>query len=717
MRELLAKIGRFCENHVEKIVLIIIGPICVWLFFTRVIFSPNAVPYGGKMLSPGQIDEYVDRDAGELRDALVNVGSESEQKPYTSLITGPIEPNNPVVAEVFTERPAPQSFLGLFKDPLSFIDTDVTPIRQIRDDNGRRYALPVIGPVTEVKVNHIRAAAYVPLAPVTSQTGYGNVESEPNDIDLVTVEARFDVAELYRQFHAYFAGTEVEEPEWRDPCLAVPRFAAVELQRQVQLDDGTWSNEWVSVPRSRVEQHRALFKPIEKVQDLPPGGVKVREMQFKNKFITMALLQPEAYQIASAEDDWLPPTFHEKFKTLQRKVEMEQRRQEREERQEQKESTTTTGGRRDDARGTGRTNRVGGGTTRRGTIGGDTGMYGGGDRRGNRSTRTRGRTDTANETVAGGRTRSSRRGGAADGALYDVGGMYGRGEDGTKLAASTDEAYLDFYEAQITYTTDLSKLKEPLLFWAFDDTADPGKTYRYRIRLGVFNPVAGTNELIERDMGMRDQVILWSAFSNVTPEVAIPRRLYFFAKNVQDRARAATVEVARYALGYWYTQDFQVHPGEVIGREMEPPKKKDEDKEAASRLNDRITGMAGRGAGLLDPRAMDFQPKEPEDPTTPEMVDYGTGTMLVDVVEAGDLGSPPNLQPRPYHDMLYTKDGVTIEHMPVSQKNWPADLQQAYQQIASERNKEHQEFRAFRANRSRGMDGRGGGLYGGLYGG
>jgi hypothetical protein len=520
------------------------------------------------------------------------------------------------------------------------------------------------------------------------------------------VEAKFDVAELYRQFQAYFAGTEVEKREWRDPCLAVPKFAAVELQRQVQLDDGTWGDEWVSVPRSRTEQHRELFTPVERVEDLPPGGIRVRRMQLDNKFVTMALLQPESYQIASAEEDWFPPSFYDKFKTLQRKVEAEERRQEREERQNQREAAATTGGRRDDTRAGGREARTGG-TTRRG---GDTGMYGG-DRRGSR---TRTRTDSANETGAAGR-RSSRRGGTANRGVYDA-GVYGRGEDARREVASTDEAYLDFAEAMITFTTDLSKLKEPLLFWAFDDTADPGSTYRYRIRLGVLNPVAGTDELIERDRDMKDQAILWSSFSDVTPAVTIPRRLYFFAKSVQDRAKVATVEVVRYALGYWYSEDFQVRPGEVIGREMEPPKEEeDEDDRRAARLNDRITG-AGRGADLLGGRGMQPQAAEERDPTKPEMIDYGTGTMMIDLVEASDLGTPPNLQPRPYHDMLYTRDGVTIEHMPTSQRNWPGDLQQAYQQIVAERNTEHQEFRPFKANRSRGRTGGRGGIYGGGYG-
>lgn len=709
MRELIAKIGRFCENHVEKIVLVVVAPVCAYLFFTKVIFSPNAVLYDGKMLNPGRIDEYVAQKAGELRDALADDKAAPGQGTYTSLITGPIEPNNPVVADVFVDRLTPRSFMSLFEDPLSFMGASAPTVRPTRSAGGPKYALPPVGPVTDVKVNHIRAAAYVPVAPVTAQTSYARTENEPNDIDLVTVEAKFNVAELYRQFHAYFDGTEVEKPAWRDPCLAVPKFAAVQLQRQVQSEGGAWG-DWMAVPRSRIEQQRELFTPIERVEDLPPGGVRVRLMQLDSRPVTMALLQPEAYQIASAEEDWFPPSFYDKFKTLQRKVELDQRRQEREERKNEQESAATTGGRRDDARGTGRDNRLGGATARRdGRTGGD-GLYGGGDRRSDRSTRTRG---TGTDTTTTGRTRG-RRDTTADTGLYDARDPYGRGEDGTRVV-STDEAYLDFAEALMTYTTDLAKLTEPLLFWAFDDTAEPGKTYRYRIRLGVLNPVAGTDQLIERDMDKKDQVILWSGFSGVTPAVSIPKRLYFFAKDVQDRTKAATVEVARYALGYWYTQDFQVRPGEVIGREMEPPKKKDEDKKSLSRLMTvRITGSEGRGAASIDPRAMEFQTLEPVDPTTPQMVDYGTNIMLVDLVETSDLGTPPNLRPRPYYDMLYSGDGVTIEHMPVSQKNWPKDLVVTYQGIVAERTKEHQDFRAFRANRGTG-DGRGGvyGPYGG----
>ena len=79
----------------------------------------------------------------------------------------------------------------------------------------------------------------------------------------------------------------------------------------------------------------------------------------------------------------------------------------------------------------------------------------------------------------------------------------------------------------------MSKRDEPLLVWAFDDTTQPGKTYRYQMRVGLFNPVAGTDQLVERDMNKKDQVILWSPPSEVTQPVEIPKMIYLFAKNVR----------------------------------------------------------------------------------------------------------------------------------------------------------------------------------------
>ncbi|MDY0357198.1 MAG: hypothetical protein RBR19_15050 [Sedimentisphaerales bacterium] len=737
MRELLGKIGRFCENHVEKIVLVIVGAFCAWLFFTRVIFSPNGVPFDGKVYPPGQIDAAIQQKAQNLAAQLQGGGTASASKvEYIPRISGPIDPNDPVVTSVFAGRPAPRSFMDLFKSPLDYLVSDMplaeTVVTQSPDDRPK-YTLPRVGPVRDVAVQHLRAAAYVPVSPVTMQNTYDNVDTEPNDIDLVTVEARFDVAELYRQFHAHFAGTQVERQSWRDPCLANPKFAAVQLQRQTLLDDGSWS-DWVEVPRSRIDSNRSLFQIIENVQDLPPGGLGVRMMQYNHKLITMSLLQPESYQIASAEEEWLPPTYYAKYMEVQRKIEAEEKRKEREDQRDRQE--TQTGGRRDTTRAGGAgTTTTPGGRRRDTTMGGGgmgdpyggAGGAGGARDRGTRGTRTRGATPGM-DPMMGPAARGGARAGRPGDPAYNMGGYGGYPMDGTmRMGPSPDEVYFEFAEETINFTTDLSKRKDPLLFWAFDDTMDPGHTYRYRIRLGVFNPVAGMDMLAPRDAEKKSQAILWSDFSQVTEPVAIPKRLYFFAKDVQDQQMTATVEVARYKLGYWRTEDFQVRPGDAIGKEVEP--KKDSKPKRSDRLTGpggRITGVPmGRDMGVAGPYGgpagtpMYAAPSNPADAAIDlDVIDFSTDAILIDLVQVNDWDTQPNLRARTYYDLLYTRDGIDIQRMPVSTRNWPRDLLATYQFISMEKRKEPQTFKSFQKGGFRarvGIGGPGAGGYGSPY--
>jgi hypothetical protein len=716
MKDLVAKIGRFCENHVEKIVLVLASAVFVWLFFTRVIFSPNVVTLQGKNFAPGQIDRYVYEEKAQELNARMSRPSGGNAKVYTPRLTADIDPCDPVIAGVI-DRPLPKGFMGLLESPLSFIDaggirkTTSAAVARRSAEASRKYRLPIIPDVTGVAVSHMRAAAYVPVQEVTVQAAYDAGNSEPNDIDLVTVEARFNTTALYRAFQASFNGVDVQKEEWRDPCLADPTFAAVQVQRQELREDGSWG-DWKAIPRSRVESNRDLLEVIERVEDLPPGGVDVRMMQFDRKPITLGLLQPDSYQIASAEEDWFPPSFYDKFKDLQKKMDAEERKEQRD--QERGQDDRGMAGRDGGGRAGGNQMTMGrggrAGTTGRGQAGvGDTGMRGG---RGGRAGQT------GDPAMTGGRGgRGSRGGRGGDDGYGDMYGMPGMGPDGRRKA-STDEVYFDLREEMLNFRTDLSKSEKPILVWAFDDTAKPGKTYRYRIRVGVFNPVAGTGQLVDRDMDKNNQVILWSRFSEVTKPVAIPRMVYLFAKNVQDKTKTATVEVARYKLGYWRTEDFQVRPGESIGKEKEP---KDSDKERGrDRERERRLAMMNQAGGRIsDPRGggmMDdpmYTMQTVEDPSKPKIVDYTTGAVLVDLVEVNDWGDAPNLRPRTYHDMLYTSDGAVIEHMPVNLPNWPKDVSEAYQVVQSEKRKEPKPFRAF----TKSTRGRGGmqDPYGGMY--
>jgi hypothetical protein len=732
MRELLTTIGRFFENHVEKVVLVLVSGVCVWLFFTRVIFSPIAVPYGNKTYAPGQIDLYIQKQAQDLRAALSNTKA-APDKPYQSPLTQPLAVDSPIITGLF-DRPLPGGFAKLFSSPLSFLGPAAAPqVAPVRTDRAlaAKYRLPLIPDVTDVGVTYLRAAAYVPLQEVTPRNTYDKVQVEPNDIDLVTVEAKFNTAELYRRFFASFAGVDVQKEEWRDPCLAEPVFAAVQLQRQYLQDNGAWS-QWQEVPRARIDSHRRLFQVVEKVQDLPAGGLDVRMLQYKERMTRMDLLQPESYQIASAEEDWFPPSFYDKFKSLQKRVEAEERREQREQQQNANRGVDTTGR----AGAYGGTQQQGGRQPMGGMARGGRGTtansaYGMQPQRGGRAGGRGGDYGLDPMGTGRGRSRTGRRGAGPQDQMYEDPYMMMQGGPGARGKLTTNEAYWDFSQVMMNYRTDLSKLDKPLLVWALDDTVEPGRTYRYQLRVGVFNPVAGTGQVVDRDAGKKDQVILWSPFSEVTKPIEVHDRIYLFAKDVQSQTKTATVEVARYALGYWHSENFQVKLGEEIGKEVEPRVERPAVRTAGGRITNPRggppmtppqpggLGVPG-GLGMQGmPGMSDYAMGAPDQTVMTPRVDYTTGKVLVDLVPVNDLGGIPNLRPRTYHDMLYTSDGMVIEHMPASMTYWPENLTQAYRYIESEKRREPQPFRAFNKT---GLTGRGRrgmmpGMYPGMEGG
>jgi hypothetical protein len=645
---MLSKIINFFEAHVEKIVLAVVGVACVWLLLTRVILSPDKVEYGGENLSPGKIDVEINKEAEVLKRKLDEPPKAPE--PYVRRLDGPIGLNDPV--RVGIRGKLQNGFVGLFNSPLSDIDTNLFPPIPSRSTLeagfAREYGFPLIGEVNDVVVGHIRAVAFVPAGTIDEKNAYKKEGSEPNDIDLVTVEGKFDVAGLYARFQECFAGKAVKKEEWYDPCLARPVFAAVQLQRQELNGDGTWS-DWENVPRTMVDPYKKLFEVIEDVQKLPTGGLNVRMLQFDSTDVIINLLQPETYMIASANEEWFPPTLHNKYVEQQKQEGIEAKREalekakaEREkelkEKQDERRSTRTDTGTR-----TGRPSG-GSGESGAGSLYGS--LYGG-------SSRTSSRTATKRSSSDRGRSSSSttdtRR--ASDRASSAAEKLRpSEGEVSTKASkdASKEDVYSELKAIMISPTTELAKMGKPLVFWACDDTVEPGKSYQYRIRLGVFNPIAGTNQFSEQDKTRKNNVILWSDFSDITKKIDIPGRSYFFANDIQEAAKTVTVEVCKYALGYWYSEKFPVKQGEVIGK-VKPVESKPEEKKSGV--------------------------------TIPKTINYDTGAVFVDVIPVDDWSGGKKLVARNYYDMLYSSDGVNIEHMPVKTVNWSRELQATYSDL------------------------------------
>jgi len=592
--------GNFIEEHVEKAVLVIVGAVCVWFLTTRFIISPNSVKYQGKKFNVGQIDEHIWQQAERLS-RQVNLPPKSHE-PYKQQSGAFMAKLESVIADS-----EPGVYFAL------------PPIGSAEDVEPRKYVLPQIGEVEAIEVGHLRAVAHVPLEEVYMQKDYDDVDTEPNDIDFVTVAAKYDIAGLYDSFYESFAGTSVPVG-WRDPCLGRPVFAAVEFYRQQILSDGSWS-EWQIVPRTRIDHRKVMFRVTEDVGKLPPGGTKLYKLRFDNMEVQKDLLQPAAYKIASAEEQWFPPSLHERYVQRKREIKAQQRRKVKETERQQREAEQEQV----------RTKRVSKRATER-----STGSQNRGDSGAGRSDRRGGGSGTRSTTR---RTRLGRQKGREQGRPT--------GEKAAdKEQATVADIYEEFKSISITADTDFSTMREPVTLWAHDDTVKPGQTYRYKLRLGVINPVVGTDWFAPQYEEFRDKVMLWSRFSDVTEPVSIPMALYFFPYDILEVSKAVKVTVCRYVLGYWYSEDFYVRPGEVIGSPV-----RYEPTVAESRL------------------------------TVPGIVDYSTGATMVDVLRVNDWRTDRTPQPRNYINMLYSFDAVNVERMPVRMRYWSADIQLKFNEI------------------------------------
>jgi hypothetical protein len=84
---------------------------------------------------------------------------------------------------------------------------------------------------------------------------------------------------------------------------------------------------------------------------------------------------------------------------------------------------------------------------------------------------------------------------------------------------------------------------------------------------------------------------------------------------------------------------------------------------------------------------------------------------MVDAVAVNDWSGERALSTRHYYDMLYSYDGISIEHMPVRATYWASDLQSMFNQIGRLERETQEPFKSFgdsgRRRGTRGLEGEG----------
>jgi len=502
-------------------------------------------------------------------------------------------------------------------------------------DGDRRYPVPEIVAVTGVKVQPIRGAAYLPIEEVRVDMPYDAVGTELGDMDMVSVSGRVDLQRLYQSFQQSFKGPRLQKQTWRSDEYATPVIARVDLQRRTRLPDGRWS-EWKSVSRPRIDPYGKQTDQIPLTVDQMSGGIGLLMAQCKQITRQLMLLQPQAYDFATRKAPyWIPPEFYKEYMDLLKRQEDEMRRRARD---------ASTGA---------------------------------------------GMMTEAIPGARGGRTRPqppARRGNRRqESPLGEFGGLGGiPGEDAAAKrptrTRTPEDVLRDASKEFFNERTDLWT-KTSALVWAHDDTTVPGQTYQYRLRLGVFNPIAGRDWFYEEQQEYKSQVVWWGPYSEPTPEVAIPRMLQVFPTDTAGEPGALEVEVAKYYMGRWQTHKFTVYPGQQIGSEVETETTADAaaNTYAAAPMEEIGLGMGLEGMGM--PGAMPMGGGTPAN--APAKVNYSTNLIYMDLMPRAEWSEPPTIRPRRYSLMMYMEND-TIGGLPVGNRNWPRQLQQEYTSIKDE---------------------------------
>ena len=127
--------------------------------------------------------------------------------------------------------------------------------------------------------------------------------------------------------------------------------------------------------------------------------------------------------------------------------------------------------------------------------------------------------------------------------------------------------------------------------WLHDDSVEPGKTYRFRMRVKLWNRYVGKRENLANDEDAEKTVLVggWSLASD--PITVAPKTHFFVRSRYYGDAPAATVDVFTWYAGEWYQESFNVRVGDIIGDVREVKTfEEDEEGKAIRRAIDFSTG-------------------------------------------------------------------------------------------------------------------------------
>ncbi len=599
------------ENQIDKIILgvmILISLVLLWLY---VIGNPNGQKVrigsrGETKVNPGNIDKKIKEQADQLINKLQLPSQATEyDKALPDYVGNYTRDLQCSISDISADLPVPYPGVG-----------------DVLIEEERLYTVPVIPMLANAQLAVLRGTAEVPVDEVNPGNPYSTVESKLVDIDLVTVSGDFNFQELYNNFQLSFNGPGLKS-SWKDSRLATPVFAKTQLQRRRKLKNGDWS-PWSEVSRTKVDMYKELLEQLPLNTNEMEYGIDVWISQYQAEDVQFDLLQPEPYVFTISQAEWMPPKYLIQTLDIMKKEDDKQKREMIDQRKAQRENERRSTSRGRDQRGRG-------------------GFMEGGGRRPGRPDRAE-REREAAERLAARKTERER-------TLQDV--------------------ERDVEKYTLKEGTRLDTIREPFPIWVHDDTVEPGQTYQYRVRMGVFNPIVGKDWFRKDDVEFKNQTVFWSDYMEFPDEVVISKMLHVFPmetlvkKDETKEVEGVKVEIDKYYMGQWKTQEFDIYPGQIMGHEVE-------DVPEETRGPDEVAN---------------FTPLTMENDSEEQMIDFTSGMILVDLIR--EIGWNTRLKRSDYYTMLY-HDGLELKQVAVGKSNWPSTEIKAYRQLQEEKEMETQ---------------------------
>jgi hypothetical protein len=100
--------------------------------------------------------------------------------------------------------------------------------------------------------------------------------------------------------------------------------------------------------------------------------------------------------------------------------------------------------------------------------------------------------------------------------------------------------------------------------WFHDDTVEPGKTYRYRLRVNLWNRYVGQLQSVANPQEAK-QSIVHGEWSEPSEPISVTPSTYFFLANAAFDKSEAFVEIFKWRSGEWIKERFGVRVGDTIG--------------------------------------------------------------------------------------------------------------------------------------------------------